>query len=230
MRHGVIRVMAPGSIMRPIPATHAASSPSPPFRPDASGPGRSRARARPRSRARSARTATARASCSPIGSTFSAKTIAATTSIQVMLITPTAKSSTISAQQQPMHQAPCSIPIRTAPARPVAPVVHDEAERRAALAQARALERGQLVDPREHDRRAGDLRSCPVPREEGGIERADQPEESRTRRARRPPTRSDSPSRTAPSPGRAGGTTAPRPSRRAAPSASPRAASSRPSS
>ena len=35
-----------------------------------------------------------------------------------MLITPTAKSSTISAQQQPMHQAPCTIPIRTAPAAP----------------------------------------------------------------------------------------------------------------
>ena len=35
-----------------------------------------------------------------------------------MLITPSAKSDAISAQQQPTHQAPCLAPISTAPDRP----------------------------------------------------------------------------------------------------------------
>ena len=55
---------------------------------------------------------------SPTGSTFSAKITAATITIHVRLITPTAKSTSISAQQQPTHQSPCSTPIRSAPSAP----------------------------------------------------------------------------------------------------------------
>ena len=42
----------------------------------------------------------------------------ATKAIQAMLITPSAKSEAISAQQQPMHQPPCLAPIRSAPTGP----------------------------------------------------------------------------------------------------------------
>ena len=38
--------------------------------------------------------------------------------IQPMLITPSANSAAISIQQQPTHQPPCSMPMRSAPARP----------------------------------------------------------------------------------------------------------------
>src|ERR1035441_241632 len=55
---------------------------------------------------------------SPYGSTFSAKIVAATTSIHVMLITPRANRISISPQQHPMQKAPCSKPIRTAPDHP----------------------------------------------------------------------------------------------------------------
>ena len=94
-----------------------------------------------------------------------------------MLITPTANSSTISAQQQPMHQAPCSIAHPNGAAGAVVPVVHDEAERRAAAAKAGALERGQLVDAGKGDRGARDLRSRPVPGEERRVDRANEAEE-----------------------------------------------------
>ena len=44
---------------------------------------------------------------------------AARMTIHVMLITPTAKRTSISAQQQPTHHAPCTIPIRSAPEEPL---------------------------------------------------------------------------------------------------------------
>ena len=49
---------------------------------------------------------------------FSAAIRPATTAIQVMLMTPSAKSDAIRAQQHPTHQAPFLMPIRTAPDRP----------------------------------------------------------------------------------------------------------------
>jgi hypothetical protein len=66
----------------------------------------------------SSATASARAIRSPGGSTFSASTISATTAIHRMLMTPTANRTSISAQQQPAHHAPCSAPIRSAPVGP----------------------------------------------------------------------------------------------------------------
>ena len=52
------------------------------------------------------------------GSSFSIAISAAMNAIQPMLITPSANSAAISVQQQPTHQPPCSIPIRSAPAPP----------------------------------------------------------------------------------------------------------------
>ena len=43
---------------------------------------------------------------------------AATNAIQTMLMTPSANSEAISAQQQPTHHAPCPTPIRSEPTRP----------------------------------------------------------------------------------------------------------------
>ena len=52
------------------------------------------------------------------GSSFSSAISAAMNAIQPMLITPSANSAAIRAQQQPTHQAPCSMPILIAPRRP----------------------------------------------------------------------------------------------------------------
>src|SRR5436190_17847365 len=51
------------------------------------------------------------------GNSFSTAISAAMNAIQPMLITPSANSAAISAQQQPTHQAPCTAPIRNAPYR-----------------------------------------------------------------------------------------------------------------
>src|SRR3954470_4125737 len=51
------------------------------------------------------------------GSSFSTAISAAMNAIQPMLITPSANSAAISAQQQPTHQPPCTAPIRNAPYR-----------------------------------------------------------------------------------------------------------------
>ena len=64
------------------------------------------------------RTAIARFATTLHGSSFSIAIRAAISAIQPMLMTPSANSAAISAQQQPTHQAPCSIPIRRAPSRP----------------------------------------------------------------------------------------------------------------
>ena len=53
-----------------------------------------------------------------LGSSFSEAIKAAMTIIQVMLINPSTNSDAISAQQQPTHQAPCTTPMRRAPAPP----------------------------------------------------------------------------------------------------------------
>src|SRR6185437_2298286 len=63
-------------------------------------------------------TATPAVAASRHGRSFSMAISAATTAIQAMLIAPRANSAAISAQQQPMHHAPCSTPIRTAPSDP----------------------------------------------------------------------------------------------------------------
>src|SRR6187397_693013 len=52
------------------------------------------------------------------GIVFSIAISPATTAIQVTLITPSAKSDAISAQQQPTHHAPLPTPIRNVPAHP----------------------------------------------------------------------------------------------------------------
>ena len=59
-----------------------------------------------------------RTSRSPWGASFSTKITAATTAIQNRLITPSANRASISPRQHPMQNAPCSSPIRKAPARP----------------------------------------------------------------------------------------------------------------
>ena len=53
------------------------------------------------------------------GSNFSTAMSPATTAIQTMLITPSAKSDAINAQQQPIHDAPCLAPIWSAPESPL---------------------------------------------------------------------------------------------------------------
>ena len=90
----------------------------------------------------------------------------ATTAIQTRLITPSANSDAISAQQQPTHQAPCRTPIRSAPEAPVAPGAEQEAERAAALAEADVLQRRQLVDRGDDQRRARDPAARAVPGED----------------------------------------------------------------
>ena len=62
------------------------------------------------------------------GINFSNAMSPATTAIQTTLMTPSAKSDAIRAQQQPMHQAPCLVPIWSAPVRPLAPGAEQEAE------------------------------------------------------------------------------------------------------
>ena len=52
------------------------------------------------------------------GRSFSAAISAAMNAIQPMLMTPSANSAAISAQQQPTHQEPWSNPTRNAPVRP----------------------------------------------------------------------------------------------------------------
>src|SRR5262245_43694584 len=52
------------------------------------------------------------------GTSFSTAIKPATTAIQTRLMTPSAKSDAISAQQQPMHHAACLVPIRSPPTLP----------------------------------------------------------------------------------------------------------------
>src|SRR6478609_5462411 len=61
------------------------------------------------------------------GSSFSIAINAAMNAIQPKLITPSANNAAINAQQQPTHQAPCLMPIRSAPVRPLR---HDESRNR----------------------------------------------------------------------------------------------------
>ena len=87
----------------------------------------------------------------------------ATNAIQVMLMTPSANSDAMSAQQQPTHQAPFFAPIRSAPERPVAPGAEQEPERAAALAEADVLQRGELVDRRDDEGGPGEPPAGVVP-------------------------------------------------------------------
>ena len=80
---------------------------------------------------------------------FSSAISPATTAIHARLITPSANSEAISAQQQPTHQAPWRAPISAPPRRPSRHEPSEEPERAAALAEADVLQRRQLVDRRD---------------------------------------------------------------------------------
>ena len=80
------------------------------------------------------------------GTVFSSAISAATNAIQVRLMTPSANSAAISAQQQPKHQPACLEPISSGAKPPVAPCAEQESERAAALCQAHVLQRRQLVE------------------------------------------------------------------------------------
>jgi hypothetical protein len=62
--------------------------------------------------------ASGRVNRQPPGIDFSAKITPASTAIQTRLIAPSANRISISPQQQPTQNAPCSIPIRSAPEAP----------------------------------------------------------------------------------------------------------------
>ena len=79
----------------------------------------------------------------------------------MMLITPSAKSAAISAQQQPTQKPPCSIPARA----PIA-LLRRRPPGRAAVPQADRLHRGELVQRGAEDHAAGDVRAALVPAEE----------------------------------------------------------------
>ena len=99
-------------------------------------------------------TATTGASRGPCGRTFSAKITTATTAIQKRLITPSTKSTAISAPEQPTQSRPCARPLRNA--LPCGGA--------AAAAQAQPLERRQLVDARRDDHAARRVRAARDPR------------------------------------------------------------------
>ena len=75
----------------------------------------------------------------------------ATNAIQVMLMTPSANSDAMRAQQQPTHQAPFFAPIRRPPSNPSRQEPSRKPSGTAALAQADVLQRGELVDSRDED-------------------------------------------------------------------------------
>ena len=75
------------------------------------------AKATPKPRTAS-RTAIPRLASAFHGRSFSTAINAAMNAIQPRLITPSANSAAISAQQQPTHQPPCVTPMRRAPSRP----------------------------------------------------------------------------------------------------------------
>ena len=176
MRHGVIRVMAPRSIMRPAPTTRPASSPF------SIPPGR----VRPGTLAG----ASATQMPSPISTTATARA-SALADRQHLLGEHDCRDDEHPGDahhadgEEQHHQRPAAAdapgavhdPHPHAPRRAAVPVVHDKAQRRAAVTQADALQRCQLVDARQRDRRAGDLRSGPVPGEEWRVEPAHEPEQ-----------------------------------------------------
>src|SRR3954465_3533801 len=90
------------------------------------------------------------------GSVFSIAMSPATAAIHDTLMTPSAKSEAMSAQQHPTHHAPFCAPIRSAPAGPpphparpggpLPPRTEQYAEWTAALAQAHVLQWREFVD------------------------------------------------------------------------------------
>ena len=99
------------------------------------------------------------------GRVFSTAISPATKAIHTMLMTPSANRDAISAQQHPTHQAPFFAPIRSAPDRPSRQEPSSSAERAAAFAEADVLERRQLVDRRDDERRARDPSPGAIPGE-----------------------------------------------------------------
>src|SRR6202008_3669686 len=100
------------------------------------------------------------------GSNFSAAISPETTSIQVRLITPSANSATISAQQYP--RAPGAMPGAHSKraAQPVSPRAEDKSQRRAAFPQAFGLERGHVVQCCGEQRTDRDGSAETIPRED----------------------------------------------------------------
>ena len=164
------------STLRPCPSTP--SPGRPPASPAGSARGRPRATTRRRSPARQARPATPRFATRFQGRSFSIAISAAISAIQPMLITPSANSAAISAQQQPTHQRRARSPSAARRARPGCQRVQDEAQRVAAVAEADVLERCQLIDRRQPDHPGGDVLSALVPGEKADVERADAPRRS----------------------------------------------------
>ena len=105
------------------------------------------------------------------GTSFSAAISAATNAIQPTLMIPSAKSDAMSAQQQPTHQAPCAAPIRSAPAFPPRHEVRRNPSGLRHLREAHVLERRQLVDRRDDERRPGHPAAGAVPGEDAARER-----------------------------------------------------------
>ena len=102
-------------------------------------------------------------------------------------MTPSANRDAISAQQQPTHQAPFFAPIRSAPGPAAAPGAEQEAERAAAFPEADVLERRQLIDGRDEERRAGDPPARAIPGEHVAGDRAPgKPDRERERPDRSP--------------------------------------------
>jgi hypothetical protein len=99
------------------------------------------------------------------GNPFSSATTAAITTVHVMLITPSAKSVAMRAQQQPTHQAPRSIPHSRGTNPPGAPRSHHEGERAAALCKAHVFERTELVNRRDRDHSGGNVVAGAAPRD-----------------------------------------------------------------
>ena len=99
------------------------------------------------------------------GISFSKAMRPATSAIQTTLITPSANSDAINAQQQPTHQAPCRAPICMAPESPSLQLPRRKPSGRTALSETHVLEGGQLVYRSNEERAASDPTPCAVPRE-----------------------------------------------------------------
>ena len=105
------------------------------------------------------------------GSAFSARTIAATRAIQRRLMMPRAKSDAISAQQQPAHQRAAGAPHPEGAEGAGSPRPEQEGQRVAAAAEARVLERRELVEGGDQEGRTGDPAAGRVPGEKTAAKR-----------------------------------------------------------
>ena len=138
---------------------------------------------------------------------------------------PSAKATSISAQQQPRQKTPCQAPVTNARPTPAAVVAEEERAGVAALPQAGLLERRELEEPGDDQRPAGDHRRVGEEPRRGvdrrvddGVEQEGRPAEPRPDQDVGRDERRSAPLAPAAVP--------PRPGRRAGSAAAPRAASS----